>query len=225
MWIEHLLNLTIQLEATESAFYNITPEEEFNSPEFKHNLFSGEDVENIKVIYTHCDYTQRYRGINGKDCMIRDTVIYRKILEFVNPNAPDTNKTRIDKFPPTKTSEVDNYKRRFIETFNGRPFLYENNNSKFYVSITVNNYQVLVSPALEAILYSNEEIAAANVLAQRQQERQEANKVVAKGPLAGTGVSGIVKSFLGGRRYTRQSRRKSKAKNYIRVSSRRASRK
>ena len=229
LWIQNQLNLSIELESYESAFDDIDPVKIFERPVFKRQLFPAEDV---AVIGTEYQEMERYRGVKGdeeedeeedeeggeegKDCLVRYNVIYRqkKRLEFVNPNAHDTNKTRIDKFPPTKRSEVDYYKRRFIETFNGGPFWYKKNGWKFYVSVRVNNHQVILSPELEArFYYSNEEIAEANVLAQRQQERQEAIKVVAKSPLAGTGVSGIVESFLGGRRYTRQSRRKQARKS------------
>jgi len=203
LWIENQLDLTIGLESQEAAFDDLETDKVVNLPFFKRKLFPGEDVEAIHIEH---DWFERYRGIKNKDSCDSWNVIYRTRFEFVNPNAPDTNKTRIDKFPPTKSSEVDNYKRRLIDIFDGRPFVLKLKPWTYYVSISVNNHEVRISPALEARLYSNEEIREANKAAQRQQERQEANKVVAKSVLAGTGVSKTIKNFLGGRR--RQSRRK-----------------
>jgi len=207
LWIENQLDLTIGLESQESAFYELDTNELFNLPVFKRKLFPGDDVEVIRVEYLG---DIRYRNVNQKDTIVWWRVVYKKRLEFVNPNAPITNQTHIAKFPPTKRSEVDNIKRRFFDRFDGTPFSLKQTPWRYYVTIIEAIHQVLVSPALEASLYSNEEIAEANVLVQRQQERQEANKVVAKSVLAGSGVSKTIKNFLGGRR--RQTRRKNTRK-------------
>jgi len=212
LWIENVVNLRIEVHGKISAFSSTDLGDDlFDLPGFKHILFPDKAVEVI-----HTAFLGEVPELDEKISAVYNVVYGFKTLEFVNPNASNTNKTRIDKFPPTTRSELENYKRRLIDEkkgnklFNGRfwEHTYTYKQRAFQIAITINNDEFRASPALEARLYSNEEIAEANVLAQRQQERQEANKVVAKSPLAGTGVSGIVTSFLGGRRHKRQSRRK-----------------
>jgi hypothetical protein len=153
-------------------------------------------------------------------------VTYEIRKEFTNPrNLANTNKISTSKYPPTTQSELEKSIEKFVDEvrkINGKVFSCklqpEDPLDKRLFWIIPEAYKFdppIVSPALEERLYSNEEIAAANVLAQRQQERQEANKVVAKSALAGTGVSKTIKNFLGGRRRqkTQNTRKNTRKQN------------
>jgi len=152
-------------------------------------------------------------------------VTYEIRKEFTNPrNLANTNKTRTSKYPPTTQSELEKSIEKFVDEvrkINGKVFSCkvqpEDPLDKRVFLIVPEAYMFgypIVSPALQASLYTNEEIRRGNA----EQDLTQISKEVAEKIGVGN-VAGIIRPFLGGRR--RQStRNRSRTPKHTRKQSR-----
>ena len=157
-------------------------------------------------------------------CVYKVTYEIRK--EFTNPrNLANTNKTRTTKYPPTTQSELEKSIEKFVEevrNINGKVFSCklqpEIPGDKRLFWIMPEAYMFgypIVSPALQASLYTNEDIRRGNA----EQDLTQISKEVAE-KIGVANVAGIIRPFLGGHRrkstrnrsrtpkHTRKQRRK-----------------
>jgi len=204
----------------------------FYSPQFL-SLFASMLFPPMRIQFNDAVIERQSILTDGnKKYMYKVTYEIRK--EFTNPNLPNTNKTRTSKFPPTTHSELETAKQTFIDEvrkINGKVFTCklqpENPGDKRIFTIVPEAYmfgEPIVSPTLQASLYTNEAIAKGNVMAEIKQRSHRLNQITNEvaDKIGVSNVAGIIRPFLVGRR--RKTRRQTRHK-HTRKQRRRYSRK